>query len=379
VTTTRFTHKPANQPAPVKWTGRLFQGWCRFWFVPVDPIGLHGVRWLAGLLFLAWLLPFAGHVDSLFGLAGWLDRQGYTELAKLSPQERGPIPVWSLLYLAGNDAGWLHAIYWGSVAVLALFTLGVATRWTAPLAWVVVASFTAHPVIAYDGDILLLILAFYLMIGYLFYGLDSTARSPWRLAFGWTTPWLFGRGRIGDTAGQPSVGANVALRLLQVNLAILFVTSGVHKLQIGDWWAGWAYWYPFFPPFTTTLEQVRAEGPNASLILGVLSLAAYATMAWQIGFPFFAWQPRFRWLLLGGAALGWLGMVFVHALPLFGPAIAIGCLSFLTPGEWRWGLSWLLRIPGLARLAGSDLPAGAEQPAPGTHKPSESLVAMGQR
>jgi hypothetical protein len=383
VTTTRISHNPFAQPARTE-SGGLVRGWCRFWFSPVDPVGLHGVRWLAGLLFLAWLLSFAGRVDAFFGLDGWLDRQGMTEMTNLMRQQPNqPNPFgWSVLYLAGNNATLLHVIYWASVVVLALFTLGVATRCTAPLAWVVVASFTAQPLISYDADALLVLLAFYLMVGYLFYGLQNRDQSPWRLLFGWTTPWLLGRGRIADPATPPSVGANVALRLLQINLAVVLVASGLHKLQIGEWWAGWAYWYPFVPPFTTTLEQVRAEASNGALILGVLSLAAYATLAWQIGFPFFAWQPRCRWLLLGGAVVGWLGLIFAYALPLFGPAILIGCLGFLTPAEWHRGLSWLWRVPGLGRLATHEVPAGndAEEAAPdGQRYSSESLAIMGRR
>jgi hypothetical protein len=439
VTTTRTAHNPFAQPAR---TG-LVQGWCRFWFSPADPVGLHAVRWLAGLLFLAWLLTFAGHVDAFFALDGWLDRQGMTEVTKLMRDRQMPTPFgWSALYLAAIDwhlglgySTQLHVLYWLSVAVIALFTLGVATRLTAPLAWVVVASFASQPLLSYDGDALLLILAFYLMIGYLLYGLEKldltgkgmcwtalllcfvvstltalvvlltfgwtalgmswTAVLGWvvgaplavwvvvvlftnRLLFGWTTPWLLGRGRVADPATPPSVGANLALRLLQVHLTLVIVTTGLYKLQIGEWWAGWAYWYAFVPPFTTTLEQVRAEASNGALIMGVLSLAAYLTLAWQIGFPFFAWQPRCRWLLLGGAVVGWLGMIFVYALPLFGPAILIGCLAFLTPAEWRRALQW---VPGLGRLAGRDLPATrTEETAPdGAIQPSESLAVMGRR
>src|SRR6516165_10022450 len=44
--------------------------WTRFWFTAVDPIGLHALRLIAGLLFIAWLLPLGGHLEAFFGMAG---------------------------------------------------------------------------------------------------------------------------------------------------------------------------------------------------------------------------------------------------------------------------------------------------------------------
>ena len=61
--------EPAPRPGP-------FRSWSAFWFTPRDPLGLHAVRVLAGLLFLAWLLAFAGQHDALFGMRGWFDRRG---------------------------------------------------------------------------------------------------------------------------------------------------------------------------------------------------------------------------------------------------------------------------------------------------------------
>src|SRR5262249_23695329 len=68
-------------------------------------------------------------------------------------------------------------------------------------------------------------------------------------------------------------------------------------------------------------------------VLFFLSLAQYVFLAWQITFPLFAWSPRWRWLLLGGGVLGWLGCAFLYGEPLFGPVYFIGCLSYLTPAE----------------------------------------------
>jgi hypothetical protein len=136
-----------------------------------------------------------------------------------------------------------------------------------------------------------------------------------------------------------------------VHLAIVVVTSGLHKLQFGDWWAGNAFWYPLFPPFEATIAVARGFAPTSEFVMGVLSLAAYITLAWQIAFPLFAWRARLRFLLLGGALLGWLGSAFLYDNPLVGPALFIGCLSYVTAAEWLRVFGLVNRIPFLNRSA----------------------------
>jgi hypothetical protein len=327
----------------------------RFWFTPVDPIGLHAVRLLAGLLIVTWLLTFAGHQEAFFGLGGWFDKQAYREAARLP--EGMPVPVgWSILYLCGTDSTLVNVVYWLSIAVVILFTLGLVPRVTAVLSWVIVASFIANPVTSYGPDHLLGIIAFYLMIGYVLLGQWSQAPALAVRLFGSWDSSIFGQwlsaGRPETQAEGPrSYAANLVLRLLQVHFAIIVLVSALHKLQFGDWWAGVAFWYPLHPPFETTPESVRAHAANATSYLFMLSLAQYALLAWQIGFPLFAWRKRWRPVLLGGALIGWVGAVFLYKQPLLGPVFALGCLCYLTSAEWRWLTEQPARVIRLLRSA----------------------------
>jgi hypothetical protein len=350
---------PAVNPPPQP--AGLVRSWVRFWFTPVDPAGLHVLRVLAGLLFLYWLLPFAGHREALCGLQGLIDRQAYGDLARL-PDGMPPQLRWTALYFFGSDPTLLTWAYWLSAAVLVLFTFGIWTRLTGVLTWVIVASFTTSAAMEADADCLLGILAFYLMIGYVLLGQSSPGLSlAARLLGTWTTPF---RGRVAsaEAAGrQPSVAANLAVRLLQVHVALVVFVNGIHKLQFGDWWGGYALWFPLYPPFETTLAAAQAHVKDATSYMFLLSLAAYLTLAWQIGFPLFAWRPRWRPVLLGGAAVGWLGTAFLYRLPVFGPALFICCLSYLSPAEWDRLFALLGRVPGFRRLA-RRLPDAAEEP-----------------
>ena len=330
----------------------LVRAWIEFWFTPIDPVGLHAVRMLSGLLFLTWLLGFAGHHEALFSLVGWFDTKAYLEAGRVP--EGVPAPIsWSILYLAGENSALLAVIYWSTLAVFALFTLGVAPRVTGVLTWLMVCSYTANPAISYDGDALLILLAFYLMVGYLLFGWEENRESLLSRLVVSRSAFLLGTSR-------PSVGANVTLRLLQVHFALIVCTSGLHKLQYAEWWAGFTFWYALIRPFETTVEQAREYAANASAFLSLLSLGAYLALAWQLGYPFFAWRSRWRLVLLGGALIGWIATAFLHRLPLFGPAYLIGSLCFLTPGEWRGAFARLARLPGLGFLAAA-LPTNSDE------------------
>jgi hypothetical protein len=115
----------------------------------------------------------------------------------------------------------------------------------------------------------------------------------------------------------------------------VLVTSGLHKLQFGDWWAGVAYWYPLNPPFEVTRESLRAQAPDAQRSLALLSLMQYVALTWQLTFPLFAWRKRWRILLLAGGVAGWIGSLVIYRQPLFGPILLLACLCYLSPEEWR--------------------------------------------
>ncbi|MFN4260301.1 MAG: hypothetical protein ACK4RK_13475 [Gemmataceae bacterium] len=374
--TSRVTPVAASAPPPTDSASGPIQAWTRFWFMPVDPIGLHVVRVLVGLLLLSWLLPFAGHLDDLFGAQGWFDHNAYLAMSRLS-EEEGRLPVsWSLLFVVNSNSATLAAFYWGTLALIVVFTLGLWPRLTGLLTWVCVASFTVNPAFFYDGDALVLILAFYMMLGYLLLGLRTAGQDGLAGVLG---PWPGWLTRLTDkvkSMSRPSLGANLALRLLQVHFAIAILASAFHKLQAGTWWSGIAFWYPLYPPFEATVTDLRNSISNPQLYIGWLSVFAYATLAWQFAFPVFAWSRRWRPLLIGGGVIAWLGNSFLYHLPLFGPAIFIGCLSYVSAEEWRRWFAWLSRLPGLNRLA--ERPEERALPKSSTQE-ADSLVTVGQR
>jgi hypothetical protein len=324
------TKKQAEPNAPSR-VSVLVQSWMRFWFSPSDNTGLCWLRGLTGLLLLALLAPFAGDPEAFLGLTGWVDYRAYAELARV-PNARQQIS-WSLLYLCGQNRQLLEMAYWLSICLLTAYTLGIWPRITSLCAWLIAVSFTSNPASVSGADRLLVLLTFYVMAAH---WLERFFPYGVPLASSMTG---------GVRLGRESVGANIGLRLLQVHFAMIVFAGGLRRLQHGEWWSGVALWYPLHPPFPGGRE-VNSE--SMRLYLFGLSALAYAAIAWQIGFPFFAWRRRWRPLLLLGAAASWVGATFIYHAPPEGPAFAVACLSFLTPDEWR-RLDWLIPRHGMAR------------------------------
>lgn len=373
----------------------LVRSWTQFWFTPTPPVALRVVRFLAGLLFAFWLLPFGSDLDSLFGLQGWFDADAYVQglaaPAQADPSsddQRGvldPLISWSLLYpkaVGGNPLA-LQLAYWLTLAVFVLFALGVATRLTAVLSWLAVVSFAANPAISYDGDSYLVVLAFYLMVAHVLLGQRTRGLSWAARLFGTREDWVFGRLLRADTPEpRPSLGATLGIRLLQVHFALIMVISGLHKLQFGDWWGGYALWYPLFPAGQATFDQAKAIASNAGearVVMFILSAAAYAVLIWQIGFPLFAWRRAWRPVLLLGALIGWLADAFLYELPIMGPALFIGCLAFVSAAEWQRWSAWLAGLPGLAWLEKSEpAPDPEEKPVDVEKEAVAQLISVEQ-
>jgi len=352
---------PAKQAlAPAAPPAGLIGSWVNFWFAAIDPVGLHMLRVLAGLLFLFWLLPFAWDHQALFSLGGWFDATAYRDASRLSDLP-SHLFGWSVVYWCGTNAIALSAVYWLSITAIALFTLGLGTRVTGVLTWVAVVSYTASPPLSYEADSFLVLLAFYLMVGYLLLGQANSGQSLLARLLGSKPAWWRTRsaspGAVSRSeSATESVAANLALRLFQVHFAIALVAGGLHKLQVGEWWSGLALWYYVNPPFQTSKDDVQSLAPSAGTMLTLFTLASYLVLAWQLAFPAFAWRRSLRPVLLGGAVVAWLACAFLMPLPLFGPLMVVACLAYLTPAEWRRLQALAARLPVVGQLT-ARLPA----------------------
>jgi hypothetical protein len=248
-------------------------------------------------------------------------------------------PIWSVWMHVTDPIG-MACVEFAFVLVAFMFTIGLGTRVTSALTWFASLCFIhRNPQILFGVDTMMSVLLLYLTIGP-----SGAALSVDRLVARW---W---RGETGPARPPaPSVSANVAIRLLQIHVGIIYLAAGLSKLLGSAWWNGTALWMVFanfeFAPmqFGIYNDILRFICRNQILQDLVLTGGCYFTLAFEIGYMFLVWHRRTRWVVLSGAILlhGTIGMFM--GLKTFSLIMLVMNLAFVRPEEIRWVLGLVTR------------------------------------
>jgi predicted DCC family thiol-disulfide oxidoreductase YuxK len=131
--------------------------------------------------------------------------------------------------------------------------------------------------------------------------------------------------------------AGACIRLMQIQMALIFFYSAISKLHSDIWLNGDAVWIVF-----------ASDDYYHSTMLGILAshywltnLATYGTILIEIAFPFLIWQRSTRPYLLAAAIFLHLQFGLFMGLFYFSFVMIMGHLSFVRP-EWlmRLGAAW---------------------------------------
>jgi len=124
---------------------------------------------------------------------------------------------------------------------------------------------------------------------------------------------------------------SVGMRLVQVQICLIYGFSGLGKLKGVSWWNGEALWGVLANPQLSRFDFTwTADFPVA------ISFLTSATVYWEIYFPALIWVPRLRpWILLWGVALH-VGIGVMMNLPFFALIMLSGYVLFLTDGQKRF-------------------------------------------
>ena len=128
---------------------------------------------------------------------------------------------------------------------------------------------------------------------------------------------------------QPTIAANLALRLIQLHLVFIYAMAGLAKLQGPSWWNGMALWGTLTAGEFVTRDFTALAG--WPLVLNVLT---HASLAFELLYPILIWVPILRPLMIAGAVVLHLGIAIVApGLTEFGLAMIAANLAFCA-GFW---------------------------------------------
>ena len=250
------------------------------------------------------------------------------------------------------------------VVVAALFTVGFCTRITAALLWFGSLCYIhRNPTILFGVDTMMNILLLYLMIGPsgAVYSIDHMIRKWWVQAkpgfvLGWyrfwklPTPAAVAPADAVSEVPEPSVSANVAIRLLQIHVCIIYLMAGLSKLLGNAWWNGTAIWMTVanyeFAPMNNELYMwcLRQLGSYQILYDGFNTGGGLFTLAFEIGYAFLIWRPRLRWVFLAGALILHGGIGLLMGLKTFSLMMLVMNMAFLRKEEAAWMVQTFTRI-----------------------------------
>ncbi len=290
--------------------------WDRFWFTPTRPDVLCIMRIATGVLVtyahLVWFL----HQSSFLGTDAWISAEA---IQLLHANDH----TWSYLWNITNPTVLtLHHLVTLSVSLA--FTFGLFTRVTAPLAWWFQLMYVHRLTGALFGlDQVLTMLLMYLMLAPCGakWSLDALIRQR-LLARGSHHPegWL---GWLLPSA-HATVSAQIATRLLQLHLCVIYLFGGISKMRGEMWWDGTAFWFA-----VSNLEYQSTDLTWLGRYPLFFSAITNITIFWEAFYPALVWPRLTRPYVLamavavhGGIALG-LGMI------TFGAAMIIVNLAFV--------------------------------------------------
>jgi hypothetical protein len=283
-------------------------GWDRFWFAPQSTAALGIVRIAYGLLILGWTISVLPDIGVWYSDAG-VD------------------PTWSgddtsVTLLRWWDSPLAVAILWAIMLLAAVcLTVGARTRLAAILVFVALLSFhRRNPDVNNGGDILLRLLAFYLMLAPAGAALSY---DRWR--------------RQRETFWQSPARAPWALRLIQIQVTVLYLSSLFHKVRGELWSDGTAYGY--IVQLTDVQRLPLPDFVADSLLL--VNLLTFGTLAVELTLAVLVWNRRaLPWVMAAGVALH-LGIEITMALGFFALVAMVSYLSFIPPDVADRLVAWV--------------------------------------
>jgi hypothetical protein len=280
--------------------------WNRFWFAGRDPATLAIIRLVVGSI------VFYTHLVWTIELGAFLGGEAMLP-AEYRSQLFANHFAWSHLDWVSSPS-MLMVVHLVGLGLIGLFTIGMWTRWTGIATALLVISYANRATGSLFGlDQINGFLCLYLAIGNSggAYSIDSWRKSKSNIT----------------TAGR-DVLTNIATRLIQIHLCVVYFFAGIGKLQGETWLSGDAIWLALASYEYQTLDMTWIA--NHLWLVAALSLV---TVLWEVGYAALIWPQLTRPIVLAIAIPMHLGIGFCMGMLTFGLIMLAANLAFLEP-EW---------------------------------------------
>jgi uncharacterized membrane protein YphA (DoxX/SURF4 family) len=300
-------HPPASRP----WQS-FVAAWERFFHGRIDARRMALVRISYGLLMLMYLAILYPDLETWFGPVGLVPADVY-EQARMPHQ-------WSVLRWLPTDpqaAGdWLRCVFWLHFASAAMLAMGFLTRINAVVVFVLLVSWQNRNPLIWDGeDPLFRLIGFYLLL--------MPSGRAWSI-----DRWLF-HGREQSCA----MASAWPLRLVQLQMTIVFVSAAICKLGGEDWVDGIALSY------VGRLDDTFGKFPVPSVMFEtplIVRLMTWLVIIVELVAPLLLWFRETRRWALALIVVFHLANEYAMYLFLFHWIMLVGWSTFLTSQDLSW-------------------------------------------
>ncbi len=292
--------------------GDLFSAWDQFWFTPTDTATLGFIRIMTGMLLFWTHLVWSFDLSAFFSGEGWIEASIHDAMHN----GRGAFSLFDWI----GPTWLLWTIHVLNLIAFLMLTIGIFSRYVAVWSFLAAISYASYvsPGAFFGLDKINCLLVMYLMLGPCGarYSLDSLLRSR------------------GDKPIQfESTMANLSIRLIQIHLCIVYLFSGLSKLEGLYWRNGAATWFA-----VANVEYRSLDMTWMANYLWLAELLTHVTVFWELFYCCLIWNRLARpWVLLTAIGMhGFIGLAM--GMPEFAMAMLVANLAFVAPSLVRAAL-----------------------------------------
>lgn len=282
----------------------------RFWLQPAPPLPLAVLRIGLGLLLMIQAIAIAPRALDLYGPSGLVQWEAAHELIPpAAPRLSWAVGVLSAAGLTAPESIRLLLAIHGLAAVGLL--LGWMSRSCAVIAW------ATHLLVIVSNDATVYGAVEFINIALFYCCLLPVGAT------------LSVDRMLGREGGQPSADARVGVRILQLHMIVVYASSGFEKATGAQWWNGEAIWRALM-----RTDMATADFSWLSGIPWIATLAAWSTLALEIGYAFWIWPLKSRRYWAAAIVMLHLGIALTMGLHLFAAVmILLNVCAWIIPSD----------------------------------------------